>query len=73
MEYIIPDKAYQIIKWAVLIVLPALATAISTIGPAWGMDGGLCQSVVTTITGLSAFGGAALGISAAAAKPKEDE
>ena len=68
MEYIIPDKAYQIIKWAVLIVLPALATLISTVGPAWGMDGELCQAVVTTITALSAFGGCVLGVSAATAR-----
>lgn len=71
MQYILPDKVYTVVKWTVLIILPALATAVSTIGPAWGMDGGLCQSVVTTITALSAFGGAVLGVSAVTAKPAE--
>ena len=71
MNYILPEKAYQIIKWAVLIVLPALATLVSTVGPAWGMDGELCQSVVTTITALSAFGGCLLGVSAVTATKGE--
>lgn len=71
MQYIIPDKVYQVVKWAVLIVLPAVATLVSTVGPAWGMNGELCQSIVTTITAISAFGGMVLGISAKTAKPTE--
>lgn len=69
MSYIIPDSAYQVIKWAVLIVLPAVATLVATVGPVWGMDGELCQAVVTTITAVSTFGGVVLGVSAATAKP----
>lgn len=69
MQYIIPEKAYQIIKWAVLIVLPAAATLFSALAYAWGMDEQLAQAVVTTITAVSAFGGAVLGVSAATAKP----
>lgn len=64
-SYILPERAYKLIKWAVLIVLPALATLIATVGPAWGMDGQLVQSVTTTITAVSAFGGVVLGVSAA--------
>lgn len=73
MQYILPDKAYQVIKWAVLIVLPALATLISTVGPAWGMDGALCQALTTTITAVSAFGGCVLGISAVTATEVTDD
>lgn len=73
MQYIIPDKAYQIIKWAVLIVLPALATLISTVGSAWGMDGAMCQALTTTITAVSAFGGCVLGVSAATATEVDDD
>jgi hypothetical protein len=69
MSYIIPEKAYQVIKWAVLIVLPAVATLVSTVGPVWGMDSELCKAVTTTITAASAFGGVVLGVSAATAKP----
>ena len=69
MQYVIPDKVYQVVKWAVLIVLPAVATLVSTVGPVWGMDAELCQAVVTTITAVSTFGGVVLGMSAATAKP----
>ena len=71
MSYIIPDRVYQVIKWAVLIVLPAVATLVATVGPVWGMDGELCQAVVTTITAFSTFGGVVLGVSAATAKPAD--
>ena len=69
MQYVIPDRVYQVVKWAVLIVLPAVATLVSTVGPVWGMDAELCQAVVTTITAVSTFGGVVLGMSAATAKP----
>ena len=73
MSYIIPESVYKVVKWAVLIVLPAVATLVSTVGPVWGMDGELCQAVVTTITAVSAFGGVVLGVSAATARPSEGE
>lgn len=73
MEYIISDKAYKTIKWAVLIVLPALATLCGTVLPAVGVEAGVSQTVVTIITALSTFGGAVLGVSAATAKPSEGE
>ena len=71
MTYIIGERAYAVIKWAVLIVLPALATLFSAVAAAWGMDAGLVNAVVTTITAVSAFGGAVLGVSAATARPGE--
>ncbi len=71
MQYVIPDKVYNLIKWAALIVLPALATLFSAVAAAWGMDAGLVNAVVTTITAVSAFGGAVLGVSAATARPGE--
>lgn len=63
MQYMIPDGAYQVLKWATLIVLPAAATLIATVGPVWGMDGTLVQAVTTTITAVSAFCGVVLGVS----------
>ena len=71
MDYIISDKAYKVIKWAVLIVLPALATFLSVVLPAVGVDAGASQTVVTVITALATFGGTVLGVSAATAKPSE--
>lgn len=69
MQYIIPDKVYKAVKWAVLIVLPALATLLSALAAAWGMDAGLAQAIVTTITAVATFGGAVIGVSSATAKP----
>ena len=63
MQYMIPDGVYQLLKWAALIVLPAAATLIATVGPVWGMDGTLVQAVTTTITAVSAFCGVVLGVS----------
>ena len=69
MDYIISDKAYKVIKWAVLIVLPALATFLSVVLPAVGVDAGVSQTVTTVVTALATFGGGVLGVSAATAKP----
>lgn len=63
MSYMIPDKAYKVMKWGCLVVLPAAATLIATVGPVWGMDSGLCQSITTTITAVGTFGGVVLGVS----------
>lgn len=73
MQYKIPDSVYQVLKWGCLIVLPALATLVGTVGQAWGMDPGLSASITTTITAVGTFGGVVLGVSAATAKPVEKE
>lgn len=69
MTYLIPDPVYNVLKWGCLIVLPALATLVGTVGQAWGMDAGLSSSITTTITAVGAFGGVVLGVSAATARP----
>lgn len=73
MDYIISDTAYKLIKWAVLIVLPAVATLFSAVAAVWGMDAELTNAIVTTITAVSVFGGTVLGVSAATAKPGDGE
>lgn len=73
MQYMVPDKVYKVVKWAVLIVLPALATMFSAVAAAWGMDATLAQAIVTTVTAVSAFGGAILGVSSVTAKPTGGE
>lgn len=72
MQYFIPDKVYKVLKWGCLIVLPALATLIGTVGQAWGMDAGLSSAITTTITAVGTFGGVVLGVSAATATSKEE-
>ncbi|MBM6756683.1 holin [Collinsella tanakaei] len=69
MTYIVPEQIYQVLKWAGLIALPALAVFVSTVGQAWGMDPGLSNAIVTTLNALGVLVGALLGISQATGKP----
>jgi hypothetical protein len=55
------NKAYDILKWIALIVLPALGTLYFAIAGIWGWPYG--EAIVGTITAIDAFLGALLGIS----------
>ncbi|GMB99681.1 holin [Enterococcus hirae] len=50
---ILPDKYYQIIKWTVLIVLPALSALVATLGKAYGWND--TDMTVLTINAQTAF------------------
>ena len=69
MQYMIPDGAYQVLKWAALIALPAIGVFIKTVGGAWGMEPALCDAVVTTLDAAGVLVGALIMVSAATAKP----
>lgn len=71
MKYIISDKVYKVLKWAGVIVFPALATFVGTVAPAWGMDPALSDAIVTTLNAVGTLMGAVLVVSAATAKPDE--
>lgn len=73
MTYIVPEQIYQVLKWAGLIALPAIAVFVSTVGQAWGLDPGLSNAVVTTLNAAGVLVGALLGISQATSKPGEGE
>ena len=73
MTYIVPEQIYQVLKWAGLIALPALAVFVSTVGQAWGMDPGLSNAVVTTLNASGVLVGALLGISQATGKPESGD
>ena len=57
------DKAYDVMKWLVIIVLPALATLYAALAAVWAWP--LADQVVTTITAVDTFLGAVLCISTA--------
>ena len=57
------DKAYDVMKWLVIIVLPALATLYAALAAVWTWP--FAGQVVTTITAVDTFLGAVLCISAA--------
>jgi hypothetical protein len=60
-NYIMPSKVYDVLKWVGLILCPALATLIGTVGPAWGMP--QVDAVVLTINAVGLFIGACIGAS----------
>lgn len=55
------NKAYDILKWVVMIVLPAVGTLYATLSGVWGWPAS--EQVVTTISALTTFLGVLLGIS----------
>lgn len=65
-DWLIPSKAYDVLKWVGLIVLPALALGVSTIGPAWGLTG--VDAIVTTLNTVGTVLGLIIGASAVKAR-----
>lgn len=55
------DRVYKILKWACLIFIPATASLVYTIGVIWGIP--YTDSVVGTLSAVSTFLGALIGIS----------
>ena len=55
------NKLYDILKWVVIIVLPALATLYAALAGVWAWP--YPDEVVTTITAVDTFIGAVLCIS----------
>ena len=55
------NKVYDVLKWIVLILLPALGTLYFALSGIWGLPYG--EQIVGTITAIDTFLGAILGIS----------
>lgn len=71
MQYLLPDKAYNILKWVGLVALPAIATFVGTVGTA--VEWVPTTIAVTVITALGTLVGALLGVTTVTAKPTEIE
>lgn len=69
MNYILPESLYQILKWAGLVLLPALAALVGAVGPAWGMPN--VDAAVLTINAFGAFVGAIIGVSQVTARSEK--
>lgn len=63
--YLLPDKVYQTLKWAALVVLPALAVFVNTVGPTLGLPH--VDAIVTTLNALGLLIAACIGVSQAKA------
>ena len=57
------NKAYDILKWISLVVLPAIGTLYFALAGIWGFPYG--EEIVGTITAVDTFLGVVLGISSA--------
>lgn len=57
----LPQKLYEIIRWIVAIVLPALIVLIDTVVPLWFEDFPT-EAVTTTLSAFDLFLGAIFGI-----------
>lgn len=66
MQYFIPDKLYQVLKWLGLVACPALAVFYGTVAPAWGWA--YPEQVVLTINALGVLIGVLIGASQLTAK-----
>lgn len=61
MQYFLPDKLYNILKWVGLIALPALAVFYATCAPAWSWP--YPDQVVLTLNALGVLIGTLIGAS----------
>ena len=57
----LPEKLYEILRWATWIVLPAIATLISALNTAWNWQLPI-DAILTTFVAVETFIGAVLGI-----------
>ncbi len=71
MNYLIPNKVYDIIKWVGLIACPAIATFIGVVGPVWGMPH--VDAIVTTVNAIGLLIGALIGASQIAANDQNKQ
>ena len=60
---VLPNKVYDIMKYAAQIVLPAGGTLYFALSSIWGLSHG--EQIVGTITAVDVFLGALLGVSEA--------
>lgn len=67
---IIPDKVYTVLKWLLLIVIPAFITLFTLLSTTWHWDIPT-EAIVATITGVATFIGVCIGISNANYNKKE--
>lgn len=55
------NETYNVLKWLVLIALPALAVAYGALGDTWGFP--YVEEIVRTINIIAVFLGALIGVS----------
>lgn len=61
MDYLLPDRVYDVLKWVGLIACPALATFVGVVFKAWGIP--YVDAIVVTINALGVLIGGLIGAS----------
>ena len=65
------NKAYDVLKWIAMYLLPALGTLYFALSAIWGLPYG--EQIVGTITAIDTFLGVILGISTAQYNKRVDK
>jgi hypothetical protein len=68
---IINSKVYDVLKWVVMIVLPALSALYASLSMVWGLP--YAEQIVATVSAVALFLGALLGVSTHAYNKQEIE
>lgn len=69
-DWLLPNRAYDVLKWVALIVLPGIGVLVQTLGPVWGWT--WADPAATTINAVALTIGVVIGAStlkARASKP----
>lgn len=70
MKYILPDRLYDLIKFIVTVILPALSVAYVGLAGIWGFP--YADEISRTIAVVYTFLCAVMGFSSYTAKPDEE-
>lgn len=60
-DWLIPSRVYDVLKWVAVLVIPAVAFLIGTLGAAWGWP--YASAIVTTINAVGVTIGVCIGVS----------
>lgn len=63
MKLLLTNRVYDVLKWVVMIGLPAVSVLVATLGQIWGWVG--VDKIVLTINAVTVFLGALIGVSTA--------
>lgn len=71
MQYFLPDRAYNALKWLGLVACPALAVFYGTVAPAWSWP--YPDAVVLTINAAGVLIGVLIGASQVTAREVDEQ
>lgn len=60
-DWLIPSRVYDVLKWVAVLVIPAVAFLVGTLGAAWGWP--YASAIVTTINAVGLTIGVCIGVS----------